>query len=87
MLGLTVGVDALCLGPDRMGTQQVTVETIRALAKRKDIEHLVVFVPPSHPRYVHEVREELPDVEFVGVNPLVGPARPRSSTSCTGRTR
>jgi GT2 family glycosyltransferase len=71
LLGLTVGVDALCLGPDQMGTQQVTVATIRALAARKDIEHLVVFVPPSHPRYVHDLRAELPDVEFVGVNPFV----------------
>ena len=76
LLGLTVGVDALCLGPDRMGTQQVAVETIRALARRKDVKHLVVFVPPSHPRYVHDLRDELPDVEFVGVNPFVGPARP-----------
>jgi GT2 family glycosyltransferase len=71
LLGLTVGVDALCLGPDRMGTQQVTVETIRALSKRKDIERLVVFVPPGHPRYVHDLRAELAAVEFVGVNPLV----------------
>ena len=26
LLGLTVGVDALCLGPDRMGTQQIVVD-------------------------------------------------------------
>ena len=30
--GLTLGVDARCLGPDFMGTQHVVVETIRALA-------------------------------------------------------
>ncbi|MFO5197489.1 hypothetical protein RCL06_24150, partial [Salmonella enterica subsp. enterica serovar Typhimurium] len=46
-------------------------ETIRALSKRKDVERLVVFVPPSHPRYVHDLRAELPAVEFLGVNPLV----------------
>ena len=71
LLGLTVAVDALCLGPDRMGTQEVTIATIRTLARRKDIKQLIVAVPPGHPRYVRELRAELTNVEFVGVNPLV----------------
>jgi GT2 family glycosyltransferase len=64
LLGLTVGVDALCLGPDRMGTQQIVVATLRALADEPGIDRLVAFVPPSPPPYVKALRAEL-DVDFV----------------------
>jgi glycosyltransferase involved in cell wall biosynthesis len=65
LLGLTVGVDALCLGPDRMGTQQIAVASLRALARQPGIDHLVAFVPPHPPAYVRALRTELPGVEFV----------------------
>ena len=64
LLGLSVGVDALCLGPDRMGTQQTVVATLRALAGQPGIDRLVAFVPRSPPPYVDALRSEL-DVEFV----------------------
>ena len=32
LVGLTVGIDALCLGPTEMGTQRIVVESIRSLA-------------------------------------------------------
>ena len=73
----TVGVDALSLGPDQMGTQQIVIETIRTLARRKEIKRLVVFVPPHLPPYVAELRAELTDVEFIGVNPFVDRAERR----------
>ena len=63
--GLTVGVDALCLGPDRMGTQQIAVASLRALARQPGIDHLVAFVPPEAPAYVAALRAELSQVEFV----------------------
>ena len=71
LVGLEVGVDALTLGPDRMGTQHVVAETLRTLARRKEIRRLVAFVPQHLPRYVSELREEFADVEFVGVNAFV----------------
>jgi GT2 family glycosyltransferase len=64
LLGLSVGVDARCLGPDRMGTQQIVVATLRALAGQPGIDRLVAFVPPSPPPYVDALRTEL-DAEFV----------------------
>jgi glycosyltransferase involved in cell wall biosynthesis len=72
LVGLTVGVDGLSLGPYLMGTQRIVVESIRALSRRKEINRLVVFVPPGIPRYVDELRRQLPLVEFHGVNPFMG---------------
>lgn len=72
LLGLTIGIDGLCLGPYRTGTQEVTIQTIRALARRREINRLVVFIPPHVPDYVNQVRNELPAVEFIGVNPYAG---------------
>lgn len=72
LLGLTVAVDALILGRERTGTQQIVIDTIRALAARKEITRLVVFVSTQPPPYVNELRDELRDVEFIGVNPVLG---------------
>jgi GT2 family glycosyltransferase len=72
LVGLVVGVDGLSLGPYLMGTQRIVVESIRALARRKEIARLVVFVPPGIPPYVEELRSELPLVEFIGLNPFMG---------------
>jgi GT2 family glycosyltransferase len=51
LLGRTIGVDALSLGPHTAGTQMVTFETICALADRLDGDELVVFhrsfLPPD----------------------------------------
>lgn len=67
ILGLTVGVDAMCLGAGRMGTQYNVRETIRALVARPEIARLVAFVPPRGVPDVERVRKELPDVEFVSL--------------------
>lgn len=66
--GLTVGVDALCLGPLRMGTQYNVMETIRALACRPEIKRLIAFVPSQVGPDVQKMREELPEVEFRSVD-------------------
>jgi glycosyltransferase involved in cell wall biosynthesis len=73
LLGLTVGVDALCLGPDQMGTQQGVVQSLRALARRPEIAQLVAFVPPDPPGYVGELERELAGVEFVPLDHHTGP--------------
>lgn len=72
LLGLTVGIDALCLGPDRLGTQVNTVETIRALATRPEIRRLVAFVPMNPGPVVHRLNAELPNVEFVSIDIWAG---------------
>ena len=87
--GSTVGVDALCLGPDRMGTQQIVVETIRALvAPAPDIDRLVAFVPPTPPPTCATLRAELRrrSSSSASTRPRPPPDR-ASSTSCTGPTR
>ena len=68
LLGVTIGVDAMCLGPDQMGTQHIVVDTLRALARHPGIDHLVALVPPTAPAYVDELRAELAGVEFVEVD-------------------
>ena len=73
LLGLSVGVDALCLGPDRMGTQHTVVKSLRALARRPEIARLVAFVPPRPPAYVRRLRDELDAVEFVEIDHHMGP--------------
>ncbi len=54
LLGMTVMIDATCLGPVMMGTQRVVVETARALARHPRITRLVVLVPPIDPPYLAE---------------------------------
>ncbi|HEY5878869.1 MAG TPA: glycosyltransferase [Nakamurella sp.] len=70
LLGLTVGIDALCLGPDGSGTLINTIETIRALAARTEIDRLVAFVPFETPAVVRSLRAELPAVDFIGIRTL-----------------
>lgn len=67
LLGYTVGVDALCLGPGNSGTQMNTIETIRALAGRPEIDRLVAFVPFETPAVVRRLQTDLPAVDFVGI--------------------
>jgi GT2 family glycosyltransferase len=57
LLGMRVGIDARCLGPHRMGTQQVVIETIRALARRPEVDRLVVFGPADLPPYARFLRD------------------------------
>jgi glycosyltransferase involved in cell wall biosynthesis len=57
LLGLRLGVDARCLGPHRMGTQQVVVETIRALARRSEVGEVVAFTPRQLPSYAADLRD------------------------------
>ncbi len=70
LLGLTVGVDALCLGPELTGTQLNTIESVRALAARPEIARLVVFVPENIGRYALEVLADLSNVETISVSRL-----------------
>jgi GT2 family glycosyltransferase len=67
LLGYSVGIDALCLGPSTSGTQVNTIETIRALAGRPEIDRLVAFVPFDTPAVVRTLQTELPAVDFVGI--------------------
>ncbi len=76
LLGLHVGVDALCLGEDRMGTQQVVVSSLRALARRPEIARLTAFVPPHPAAYVRRLARELDGVEFVELDHHAGPPPP-----------
>ncbi len=63
LIGLTLGIDALCLGPTWAGTQSVTLETIRALSSVVgDDVHLVVFHTPSITREVVKLVDALPNV-------------------------
>ena len=64
LLGMTVGVDAMCLGPDRTGTQHNVVESIRALGRRPEIRRLLAFVRADVPSYV---RDRCEAVEFVSL--------------------
>lgn len=69
LVGLSVGVDARCLGPDLMGTQQNVLETIRALARRPEIGRLVAYVPRHPPAYVAALAAECPGLSLVGLGP------------------
>ncbi len=51
LLGLTVVVDGSCLGPVLMGTQRVTIETIRALARHPRVGKVIAVVPSPRPDY------------------------------------
>ena len=66
--GLSLGIDANCLGPDFMGTQHVVVETIRALAARHDPGQLVVLAPRTLPPYAKALERDLPHVRFLHVS-------------------
>jgi GT2 family glycosyltransferase len=74
LLGVRIGVDARCLGPHRMGTQQVVVETIRALARQRGVDRLVAFVPGVLPPYASALRD-LPDVELVEADDVADGSR------------
>lgn len=70
LVGLTIGIDALSLGPIEMGTQHNVIETIRALADLPGIARLVVFVPAQLPPYAIALFDTLPAVDFVVANPF-----------------
>jgi GT2 family glycosyltransferase/glycosyltransferase involved in cell wall biosynthesis len=54
VVGLRVAIDALCLGPHPMGTQKSVVQTVRALARHRDIDRLDVYVPRDIPDYARQ---------------------------------
>jgi GT2 family glycosyltransferase len=43
--GLRIAIDGRCLGPLYMGTQQVVVETARALSRRSEVSRIQLHVP------------------------------------------
>lgn len=62
LLGMTVMVDATCLGPVMTGTQRVVVETVRALARHPRITRVIVLVPAADSPYLADA--------FAGCNKL-----------------
>jgi glycosyltransferase involved in cell wall biosynthesis len=50
--GLVVAIDGMCLGPLPAGTQIVVVETVRALARRSEVNQVLVYTPMEVPDYV-----------------------------------
>ncbi len=65
LLGLTVAVDASCLGPVLMGTQRGTLETIRALARHPRVGKLIAVVPSPPPDYAADALRGLPKLVTV----------------------
>lgn len=49
MTGIKVIVDGFCLGPRRMGTQSVVIESVRALQRHPEIDQVTVFAPKTIP--------------------------------------
>ncbi len=45
--GMSIAIDGQCLGPEYMGTQQVVVETVRALSRRADIRSVRLHIPAN----------------------------------------
>ncbi|HJQ41479.1 MAG TPA: glycosyltransferase [Jatrophihabitantaceae bacterium] len=55
--GLRVAVDAMCLGPQRMGTQIGVTESVRALAAHSGVAEVVMYTPPTVQPYVQELAD------------------------------
>jgi GT2 family glycosyltransferase/glycosyltransferase involved in cell wall biosynthesis len=76
LTGMSVGVDALTLGPHTTGTQVVTFETICALAHQLDGGELVVFHVPSLPAELAASIDALPGSRRVVMTDLSPPDEP-----------
>jgi GT2 family glycosyltransferase len=76
LLGKTIGVDALSLGPHTAGTQVVAFETICALAEQLDGDELVVFHMPFLPADLAAAIDALPGTRRVMVTDLTPVAEP-----------
>lgn len=74
LLGLRVLIDGSCLGPMEMGTQVQTVELVRALSRRSDIQSIGLAVPHAHmPAYAQDLLRDgkvtvydSHDLQFIG---------------------
>lgn len=66
MRRLHFGVDARCLGPYLTGTQRLTLETIKALARVEDVDRLRVFLPGELPVYA---KKYLDGIDFIDLVP------------------
>lgn len=64
LLGLTVAIDGMCLGPLPAGTQIVVVETARALAARADVAEVIVYTPLHVYSYVGEAFAGSPKIRI-----------------------
>ena len=53
--GLRILIDGSCFGPNEMGTQVATAQTIRSLAERADVRSVAVALPGAIPAYAAEV--------------------------------
>jgi GT2 family glycosyltransferase/glycosyltransferase involved in cell wall biosynthesis len=71
LVGMRVGVDAMCVGPTTMGTQITVLETIRALAEREDVVETHVFIPHACPGRTRELLSALPGVTLHPTGALV----------------
>ena len=76
LLGLTVAVDGMCLGPLPAGTQIVVVETARALAARADVAQVILHTPETVPGYVSQALRNSPKV-VVSPTPSLKPPPPK----------
>jgi glycosyltransferase involved in cell wall biosynthesis len=76
LVGRTIGVDALTLGPHTTGTQVVTYETICALTQQLDGGELVVFHVPSLPASLAAAIDALPGTRRVVMTDLTPPDDP-----------
>ena len=75
--GLSVTIDARCLGPDITGTQIHVLELIHALARTRQVR-LRVVVPPDINAWYVESLATLPEVEILRTDG-VSPATPATS--------
>ena len=73
LLGLTVAVDATCLGPIVTGTQRTVVETILALARHPRVDKVLVLMPAERPEPFADALRGHPKLVAVPAGQLGGP--------------
>ncbi len=76
LVGRTIGVDALTLGPHTTGTQVVIYETVCALTQQLDGGELLVFHAPSLPASLAAAIDALPCTRRVAMTDLAPPDEP-----------
>jgi GT2 family glycosyltransferase len=64
LLGMSIAIDGMCLGPLPAGTQIVVVETTLALAERPDVSEVIVYTPGLVPGYVRDAFRGKPKIHL-----------------------
>lgn len=65
MRGLHLGVDARSLGPYLTGTQRLTLETIRSLARVDGVARVLVYTPGELPAYAKRYLAKYENLEVI----------------------